>query len=237
MNKCIYIFFVAILTTLSGCVEEDVALKGDVIGFVRLLDENGGEVLDRTGIKVILNNKYTALTDATGKFELKGVMAGTYVATFEKEGFGTYKKYNISFAGGRKPAVLYNIYLLELPVFDLTQFHVFPQDNLVVQVVGSITEVQGYNFTYYFSSDEDVSSTNFDYSYGYSFCCGPVTEFNHFVSLAGSGFSKGQKVYMSIYASNATNKFGAYNYYDYELGQTIDPALKRIVEPVPATMK
>ncbi|HEX5171372.1 MAG TPA: carboxypeptidase-like regulatory domain-containing protein [Cyclobacteriaceae bacterium] len=236
MNK--YLFIALIVPNIFiGCNEKDVPLEGKVIGFVRLLDKDGGELLDRSGVKVTMSSKYTTVTDELGKFEIKGVDVGTYIVTFEKEGFGIYKKYNFTFAGGGRPGVLYDIYLLELPVFQLTQFHVYPQDNLVVQAIGSMTEVQGYNFTYYFSAQNDVSSTSFDYSYGYSFCCGAVTEFNHLVSLAGSGFSKGQTVYMTLYASNATNKFGFYNYYDYESGKTIDPALKKITEPFPIILK
>lgn len=235
LGKCLVL--VASALFLVACDEKDIALKGDVIGFVRLLDENGSEILDRSGVMVSLSDQHTATTDASGKFEINGVPAGSYIVTYEKEGYGTYKSFNFSFAGGRKPAVLYNIYLLKLPGFSLTQFHVFPQDNLSVQVTGSITQSPGYNFTYFFSDQGGVTSSDFDYSYGYSFCCGSVTDFNHMISLSTSGFAKGQTVYMTIYASNATNKFGQYNYYDYELGKTIDPALKKITEPVAVILK
>lgn len=230
-------FIIIVMVVLSGCVEKDVPLEGTVVGFVRLLDKDGGELLDRSGVKVTMNNEYIVNTDASGRFEINGVDAGTYIVTFEKPGFGTYKNYNFSFAGGGRPGVLYGIYLLELPIVELTQLHIYPQDNLGVQVVGVMTEVQGYNFTYYFSAEDDVTSTDFSYSYGYSFCCGEVTEFDHYISFAGSSFSKGQTIYMTVYASNATNKFGEYNYFDFESGKTIDPALKKITEPLPIVLK
>lgn len=228
---------VIVMIVFFGCVERDITLKGNIVGFVRLLDKDGNELIDRSGIKITMNNKYTATTNSSGKFELNGVEVGTYIVVFEKPGFGTYKKYNFTFAGGERPGVLHDIFLLELPAFELTQLHVYPQDNLGVQVIGGMTEVQGYNFTYYFSDHEDVTNTDFNYSYGYSFCCDPIDEFDHFISLAGGTFSKGQTIYMTLYASNATNKFGEYNYFDYELGKTIDPALKKIIEPLPILLK
>lgn len=232
-----YAIIIILIVLFSGCVERDIALEGNIIGFVRLLDKDGIELADRSGVKITMNNKYTVTTDASGKFELQGVEVGTYLVVFEKPGFGTYKKYNFTFAGGGRPGVLYDIYLLELPAFELTQLHAFPQDNLGIQIIGQMTEVQGYNFSYFFSDKNDVSNTDFVYSYGYSYCCSLVTEFDHFVSLAGGTFSKGQTIYMTLYASNATNKFGEYNYFDYESGKTIDPALKKITEPLPILLK
>lgn len=98
------------LLLLPSCSEEDEFspyLEGDIIGYAYCFDEFGNEPEDFSGITVVTEpgRKYSAVTDADGRYVLKGVINGTYNLSFEKEGFGTMKLFGIEHLGG-KPTVM-----------------------------------------------------------------------------------------------------------------------------------
>ena len=96
---------IAAIFLLPACSEEDEFspyLEGDIIGYAYCFDEFGNEPEDFSGITVVTEpgRKYSAVTDADGRYVLKGVINGTYNLSYEKEGFGTMKLQGIRHLGG-----------------------------------------------------------------------------------------------------------------------------------------
>jgi hypothetical protein len=216
-----------------GCQEEIVTpIRGDIIGFIKLLDEKGNEIVDRSNVRVTLGANHYVLTDANGKFKYQGLESGTYHVSFEKEGFGTYKRFNFVFVGGNRPAVFYNIHLVKLPSLEVMTFEVKALGNFQVEVSGTMTPTDNYSFTYFFSKDPMVSNIHYESSYGYSVCCSPMTAFDNYLSVSSTNFSVGQKIYVSSYVVNTANKYGPFSYYDYEIDRYVNPAMKQVIKPV-----
>ncbi len=117
MNPCkpLGIFTILVVALFSACSEKDdfePYLKGDIVGYAFCFDEYGNKLEDFSGIKVITEpgRKYTAVTDKNGRYELKSVINGTYDLSFEKEDFGTMKRFGIQHLGGFPTIVGYSYY-------------------------------------------------------------------------------------------------------------------------------
>jgi hypothetical protein len=109
--KFILSFVIALLINVIffSCTKDGLLpdLKGSLVGYVytfdeyaRLLDDHSNVLITSVGLK-----PYETHTDNTGRFEFKGLPAGTYELHIEKEGFGTMKQFGIKHLGG-KPTVL-----------------------------------------------------------------------------------------------------------------------------------
>ncbi|AMQ56925.1 carboxypeptidase-like regulatory domain-containing protein [Algoriphagus sanaruensis] len=96
MRKLGYILVLGLLCSSCGNSENPDTLptSGAITGSVLLFGE-GSASLPPAGMKVSIENSsppIEATTDNAGKFTLENVPFGTYTLSYEKEGFGTYKK-------------------------------------------------------------------------------------------------------------------------------------------------
>jgi hypothetical protein len=98
------------LTTLAflcitGCKDTIIRpdLTGSLVGYVYTFDEFANLLDDHSHVKVIALGRehFSTSTDKKGRFEFKGLPAGTYELQFEKEGFGTLKQFGIQHLGGQ----------------------------------------------------------------------------------------------------------------------------------------
>ena len=225
MNKFTIAGILAITSFLSGCQEEKIVMpKGNVVGFVKLFSEEGSAVADKSGVKITVNEKHSALTNDAGRFELTGMEPGTYTLTFEKDGFGTMKRFNFIFAAGNVPALVSDVNLGELPDINILD-HSVSVANGIATVTGSISETESYYFIYYFNDKPEVDNINYAVTYGYQYCCVTVTGFSHHIPIPiGSS-----PLYMVAYAANPQ---GNYSYYDFENQKTVNTAVKKLFDPV-----
>jgi hypothetical protein len=87
-----------------SCSKEELVpnLEGSLVGFVYTFDEFANLLNDHSNVQVTALglDHYTTRTDIEGRFEFKGLPAGTYELHFEKEGFGTLKQFGIQHLGG-----------------------------------------------------------------------------------------------------------------------------------------
>jgi hypothetical protein len=93
-------FFCAIL--FISCKETVVSsgIPGDIIGSVQVYDTNYVPMTDNGGVKVSLEGTaYSTLSDASGKWHLTNIPAGTYTLVFSKDGYGIAKQQNFEFTG------------------------------------------------------------------------------------------------------------------------------------------
>lgn len=219
---------VACMLGLLGCKDEvQLKVTGDIVGFVKLLDQDGIEVSDKSNVTVSVNENITVKTDKTGRFDFRNLEPGNLKMEFKKDGFSTTKRYNFAFVGGIKPAVIYDVNLIALPKIEVQSKNVAVSGSYA-SISGTITEVDRYDFRYYFSDKPDVSDENYVSVSNMSFCCGNVSQFKHELFI----YAVTSPVYMVAYAISPGNVEGTYDYYNYEKGISVNPAGKKLFEPV-----
>jgi hypothetical protein len=225
---CCCIFVTALF---NNCTEEKIIdeTKGSIVGFIKLIDEIGIDIKDKSGIKITLDATHSTTTNAAGKFTLTDIVPGNYRISIEKDGYGTVKKFNYLFAGGKTPGVVLDITLVGLSKLALTSKQLSVVADNTVRINGTMTETSSYYFIYFFTNKPDGDVGSASSSLGYSFCCGPVTSFDHTISIP-PGLSS--PVYISGYVGSSINQQGQYSYYDYEKGQYINPAIKKLFDPI-----
>ena len=119
---------------LFGCGKKEKAIlpSGNIVGFVELVDENGNMYKEKEGVNVSIEYpSESTITNEYGRFEFWEILAGTYNLNFNKEGFGTYKKFGYQFIGGNVPALLYTTYLYELPNIEIQSLNVSYYNNTI----------------------------------------------------------------------------------------------------------
>jgi hypothetical protein len=98
---------IAILVSLgaTGCKDTVIQpeLTGSLVGYVYTFDEFANLLDDHSNVKVTALGleQFSTSTDKKGRFEFKGLPAGTFELHFEKEGFGTLKQFGIQHLGGQ----------------------------------------------------------------------------------------------------------------------------------------
>src|SRR5688572_12750235 len=119
---------------IIGCTSDEtiVPLTGNIVGFVKLLDKNGHEMVDKSDIKVTASGNIVQYTDAAGKFEFEELKAGTYIFVFEKDGFGQTKRFNVKLTGGNRPSVLSGIFLIQHPSVQIQGLDIETQNTLQI---------------------------------------------------------------------------------------------------------
>lgn len=208
-----------------GCSQEEkvIPLKGgSIVGFVKLYEENGSERDDNSNVKVTLDSEHFTMTNEIGRFEFNDISPGTFRVIFEKEGYSYVEEFNFSFTAGNEPAVISGVSLIKLPEITMQN----PQFTITasgVTVSATISPTDSYYFIYYFGDSPEVSNEDFVTTYGYSFCCGEITEILHGIPLPNI---EGD-IYMACYGVSTGNTQGAFNYYDFEKGLWINTAVKK----------
>lgn len=240
--KSILSFIIAILITLSCTKEVTVPdLDGSLVGFVFTYDEYGHLLRnhDNVLITALGMRKYTTKTDKNGRFEFKGLPAGTYEIDMEKEGFGTMKQFSIQHLGG-KPTLLgqaeYDneltaFSLIQTPTSSITQLSI-KNDTLTATIDfhGKDPSDINYGLMVFFSETENFDMKDADY----------ITE-PYFISNLGVykgtvygleiNFSSGKQLaYKACTVITGSGPHGmavlsVESYFDYALNETIHPNL------------
>ncbi len=204
------LFSIAVLLSVAGCKSdcEPQSSVGSIVGFVKLVSENQQPFADNGGAKVSIDNtSIFAITDSKGKYELKNVRAGTYDITVTKDGFGTYRQFSISYAGGPAPGTIPNIHghipiiLGQIPTFTISGFSSSIVNNETM--LSFDTSIPSGIVLVFFNDGSTVSSNQFEnFFFAYS------GNYRHSDIL--EGFSK-KKYKMIAYPCNLNTY-----YYDRE---------------------
>ncbi len=148
-----------LIATLSCTDTVAPVLTGDITGFIFLIDDEGRQVKDKSGVKVSIEGRQNfTYTDSNGKYKLENVSAGIFNIVFEKEGYGLHKIIAREYTGGGQ-AYLYSITLIELPAFEVSSLSITKSsDNLIIS--GNVTGENSYyrNVMIFFSKNSNVSS-------------------------------------------------------------------------------
>ena len=217
----------ALLTVMLACQDEKIIEndRGDIVGFVNLLDANGLKIQNAADVKVSLDEEHSVMTNSSGRYEFKNVKAGTYHPVFEKEGFGTMKRFNFLFAAGNVPGVLDLTNIIKLPSTKLLTKNVEVNGSQLL-VTGTLEQTDSYYllFSFYDKADgkpgDEIAAS---YS---SSCCAPTQDFQSYLYMPQNA-----TLYLAIYAVSPGNQNSQYSYYDYERSVWVNTALKELVAP------
>jgi hypothetical protein len=117
--KLLFYWLPVFILLLLACARDVTVpdLEGSLVGYVYTFDEYGNQVNENPDVDITAiagAQHYNVRTDATGRFELKNLPAGTYDLDIEKVGFGMMKQSGIQHLGG-KPTILTQAYFLYPP--------------------------------------------------------------------------------------------------------------------------
>ena len=217
----------ALVVIMLACQEDTVVEnnRGDIVGFVSLVDENGLAIQDAKGVTVTLDDGLTATTDGNGRFEFKNIAAGTYHPTYEKDGFGTMKKFNYLFTAGNVPGVLDVTNMVELPSVKLLTKSV-NVSGTALQVSGTLEPTESFYLIFNLYDKADAKPGEAIASSGVTYCCGTTQVFIGSVYMPDS-----PTLYLGIYAVSMANQNSQFYYYDYEQSVGVNAAMKELVAP------
>lgn len=217
--------------------------RGNITGYIFLYDEDGTKLSDNGYVTVSIDNStVSTTTDATGKFQLDSIPAGTYDISYTRDGFGTGKIMGLYHAATnhattnitRNESMAMNSSLVisnvivkpfdaALAQLGVTGFHIVP----VFDNPGG-KEKWVHLF---FADNPNVSFSNFQGETKIK-ASGTATEMNNFnlttAVFESFGFSKGQTIYIKSYGDS----FLADAYTNPLTNQTIFPSLSTSSSPV-----
>jgi hypothetical protein len=165
-----FISMILIFYSFLSCNKDDMFLpdlKGSLVGYVCTFDEFGNLLQDHSGVTITAfgHKHYGTTTDLAGRFEIKGLPAGTYELQIEKTGFGTMKQFGIKHLGGQPtilglnpnndyPSTAYFIY--KMPTTQILDMHI---ENDTIYGSFSFTSQQpnSLDLILYFSTKKDFT--------------------------------------------------------------------------------
>jgi hypothetical protein len=209
----------SIIIFFAGCDKnEEIFFKGNIVGFVSLVDESGNEIEDKSGVNVSMEGLANTITNNIGRYEFSDVPAGTYKIIYDKTGYGTYKRFNYQFIGGNVPAVVPETSLFVLPDIEILSLDISFEDNRIY-VSGTIPVTNQLAFQIFINDNPDVSNLKHNhYTSLAMYCCIARTNFSQVINLSDTPYSPGDTIYLAVYFRNY---YDIGWYFDYEYEKTI----------------
>ena len=221
-----------LLIGFGACNDDDAdnepVQKGRIVGELRLTDELGVEFTDHSGMSVKANGTSAGFSADGGSYVVENLTSGTYDLSFEKTGFGTYKRFNIQVVEGSNATVLSGIdYLGQKSTTEITNLSAnFNPVDSTYSIGCSIapTPLAGSPraFRLFFGKTNSVSSQDYQFTPSNTWqattSSGQITGYPR-SQFYNNGFSTGETVYLIAYGESIrTNTY-------------IDPATNKKVFP------
>ncbi|WP_198045134.1 carboxypeptidase-like regulatory domain-containing protein [Spirosoma montaniterrae] len=207
----------ALATGFVSCKKEDnpvVPVGGQLSGQVQLWDSRTNTLADHSGVTVSIDgpSAETALTDASGNYVFKDLRYGDYNLTFVKNGYGTYRLFNVAHRQATTaPTTMVNTVQLgqqtttSIRSFTITGTTYTGNSGVSFQTTVSPnpTVSDRVYIRHFLSNDSTVSNTRFTFA-------SPLTSLisNNATSgftkndLLAAGFKTGQTIYARIYTDS-----------------------------------
>jgi hypothetical protein len=148
---------------------------GNIVGFVQLYDTLSQAISDNSGVVVSLpGSTISAVSDATGRWQLTNVPPGTYKIFFSKPGFSIIEDFNVVFQGNGTFYYNYGVGKSYTSIYQLQNLYpdivLRPFEDYLSIVDTSYYDTAGYHYVYdttivkYYSAvfssrSEDVTNT------------------------------------------------------------------------------
>ncbi|MEI8074186.1 MAG: carboxypeptidase regulatory-like domain-containing protein [Bacteroidota bacterium] len=210
--------------------------RGNIAGVIYLYDEDGIRMGDNGYVTVSIDNStVSTTTDASGKFQLDSIPAGTYDITYSRNGFGSGKIMGLYHAATNHATTM--ITKNESMAMNST----LAISNLVVQAFEPAVQQLGVNGFHivpvfdnpsgkekwvhlFFSDNSGVDASNFQAETKIK-VSGSAAQLNNYNLTTnwfeGLGFQKGQTIYVKAYGDS----FLADAYTNPLTNQTVFPSL------------
>lgn len=223
-NLILFLLVLGTSCSKDNDIDPPAPTSANISGSVNLYDDGVTEIDNSNMTVSVEGTSISATTNASGQFTLSNVPFGTITLLFEKNGYGTFKRFNIDHSSG-------DTFIPDSP--SLGQISTTSITNLTATENGTditlstTTDPSGNigntrYIRFFFSTQPDVSNTNFD-----AVLETLPAEINPRnlnltnASLVALGFSSGQTVYARCYGESFWS-----NQYDYpDSGTTIFPNL------------
>lgn len=231
MKRVKLIGLVLVLALATACSKDDdnhpEPAKADIFGFVSLYDE-GTNKLDDASMAVYIDGKkdmYSATTNSDGRFSIKDIELGTYTVVFAKNGYGTYKIYDVKVESDEGHVSLNTPSLGQLSTTEVTSL-IANIDGSDVVLTYETSPAGNSNspkyIRYFFNDDSNVSSDVYKhYTEVYEIKSNPHEREFSKNDLIDMGFKSGDKVYVKVYGDS----FWSNEYDDPDLSRKVFPNL------------
>jgi len=212
-----YLLFFTISTIILGCKGDTgpigpggPSLSGTITGLVNLIDTNGVQPANRSGISVSIDGTTkSAVTDSTGKWTINALTTGIYAITISKANYGMTKHINLQFVGGGTTYIGEDV-LSATPNFSVSNLSYTP-GNQFVDVKGNLsyssTQTIGRNVILFIGNSSNVSSDPATYlGVVNGFANDTATTFTQRITTATFnqlGIATGSATYIIAYSSSA----------------------------------
>jgi hypothetical protein len=213
--KLTYLLLVSLVFLDVGCKNDDddsgPAPQGSISGELRLADEFGAVLSDHSGMNISSDQGSTTVSEASGEFRLSGLATGNHDLSYEKQGFGTYKKFDIQVTGGTDATLLNGIdYLGQKSTTIISNLTVTPNTpgstfNIGCTITPPPTPSQPRPFRLFFGKDGAVSSSDYHYAPSNTWLAttgsGSILNYDC-AELYTHGFSSGETIYLIAYGDS-----------------------------------
>lgn len=202
-----YLVLLGFLVSCGSDTLDPAPTSGTISGSVLLFDE-GSTRQEDAGMKVTVENSspaISAVTDATGKFQISNVPFGNHVLVYEKTGYGTFKKKVTDHKAASTP-ITDTPSLGKVSTTTITAVELgITGGNLVTAVTTSPAGNSGNRryIRYFFSDTPDVSNTNYKgFSPTYIVQDAPYSKTFTAAELTGFGVSATGTLHVRVYGDS-----------------------------------
>ena len=226
LNLILMLFLLGTSCSDSNDNDQPTPTSANITGSVNLFDDGVTEIDNSNMTVSVEGSSISAITNDSGQFTLSNVPFGTITLVYEKNGYGTFKKFNIVHNGG-------DTFITETPSLGqtsttrVTDLNVSQSSNTVTVATSMIPEANISNtryLRYFFSTQSNVSNEN--YEAVLETLPAQINPYNLNIddsSLTALGFTSGQTIYVKCYGES----FWSNQYDNPESGTTIFPNLNQ----------
>ena len=188
-------------------------LKGDLKGIVILINENGSQPSDKSGVLVsIEGTSLTATTDITGSFTFSGIETGTYTIVCSKSGYGISKSLKYQFTGDGQ-AFIGTMYLCQRATFSVSNLSNPSGSTIAITLSQTVTATK--SVILFIGANNSVSSDPQNYITTVVIVSSTFTNGALSTSLSQSfyrsaGLVTGNTGYIVAYGINDGSRFSGY---------------------------
>lgn len=208
--KVSYWIGILVLLVSTSCSTDDKSNNGpdilyNISGSVLLFTEDGQFKDSYAGMKVKITDSDPILmveTDEEGNFTFEEVPKGTYSLSFEKDGYGTYKVFEVDHTGDENTFFTSSPSLSEKSTTSVSDVEAELEDE---SIVIETTLVQDANnseprfLRFFFSTSSDLSATKYEaYTDVYKVQINPSAHTFTRDILIKMGFETGETVYVKV---------------------------------------
>ena len=242
-NSILSFAIACIFCSVFSCTKEIVApdLEGSLVGFVITLDEYGNllESHDNVHITALGIEQYSTKTDMSGRFEFKGLPAGTYEIHIEKEGFGTMKQFGVQHLGGQptllgqhaEGSYLHTFCLFQTLTSSIVHLSIIKDTiTATIDFNGNDPTHFNYGLFVYFSGNENFELKDAEYI-TQSYTISTQNTYKGVIGGLEMKFGSGKplaykaRIIMFSRIPYQMHVHGIESYFDYSLNETVHPNL------------